>query len=160
MNCEYSEKLQDLDLQVKIQKDELRKKDSEIMELTNEAMKSSNDHGKKQALVEQERDFLRNDLNHLKENLQRKEMDLAELIKQNREKEEKIKSYRGKKKQAEKEVQEIKSQKDKIEHQMMNMQPISQAQNSVDSQQHEILRKELDNVKLEKIYLQNQLMTI
>lgn len=54
-------------------------------------------------------------------------MDLAELIKQNREKEEKIKSYRGKKKQAEKEVQEIKSQKDKIEHQMMNMQPISQA---------------------------------
>ncbi len=35
LNCEYTEKLQDLEMQVKIQKEEIRKRDSEIMELTN-----------------------------------------------------------------------------------------------------------------------------
>lgn len=47
LNCEYSEKLQDLEMQVKIQRDELRKKDAEIMELTSDTMKSSNEHNKK-----------------------------------------------------------------------------------------------------------------
>ncbi len=51
------------------------------MELTNETMKSSNEHNKKQALVEQERDFLRNDMNHMKELLQRKELDISDLTK-------------------------------------------------------------------------------
>lgn len=47
---------------------------------------------------------MRNDINHMKELMQRKELDINDLMKQNREKEEKIKSYRGKKKQAEKEA--------------------------------------------------------
>ncbi len=127
LNCEYTEKLQDLEMQTKVQKEELRKKDAEIMELTNETLKNSNEHNKKFALVEQERDFLRNDLGHIKENLHRKEMELNDILKQIKEKDEKIKSYRGKKKVAEKEAQEYKSQKDKFEHQMLNMQPITQA---------------------------------
>ncbi len=69
LNCEYTEKLQDLEMQVKIQKEEIRKRDSEIMELTNQTMKSSNDNSKKLALIEQERDFLRNDINHIKEQM-------------------------------------------------------------------------------------------
>lgn len=75
LNCEYTEKLQDLEMQVKIQKEEIRKRDAEIMELTNQTMKSSNDSSKKLALIEQERDFLRNDVNHIKEQLQRKDLD-------------------------------------------------------------------------------------
>ena len=52
LNCEYTEKLQDLEMQVKIQKEEIRKRDAEIMELTNQTMKSSNDSSKKLALIE------------------------------------------------------------------------------------------------------------
>ena len=52
LNCEFTEKVQDLELQTKIQKDELRKKDNEIIELTNETLKNSNDFNKKLALIE------------------------------------------------------------------------------------------------------------
>lgn len=69
LNCEYTEKVQDLELQTKIQKDEIRKRDGEIMELTNETLKNSNEFNKKLALIEQERDFIRNDLNNLKESI-------------------------------------------------------------------------------------------
>ena len=67
LNCEYTEKLQDLELQNKVQKDEIRKRETDIMELTNDHMKTSNDFNKKLALIEQERDFLKNDINNLKE---------------------------------------------------------------------------------------------
>jgi len=58
LNCEYTEKLHELEMQVKVQKDELRRKDQEIMEQTNETLKSCTENAKKLALVEQERDFL------------------------------------------------------------------------------------------------------
>ena len=45
-----------------MQKEELRKREGMITELTNEAIKASNESSKRLALVEQERDFLRRDL--------------------------------------------------------------------------------------------------
>ncbi|CDW83719.1 guanylate-binding n-terminal domain containing protein [Stylonychia lemnae] len=159
LNCEYTEKMQDLELQNKVQKEELRKKDNEIVDLTNETIKNSNDHNKRFALIEQEREFLRNDLNNLKESIQRKDLDLQDLNKQIRDKEEKIKSYRQKKKLSEKEAQDYKSQKDKFEQQILTMQPINNNVQMVDSSQLDFIKKELENVKLEKVYLQNQLLT-
>ena len=123
------------------------------MELTNETLKSSNEFNKKIALIEQERDFLKNEITHLKENTQRKDLDLSDFSKQIRERDDKIKSYRQKKKQSEKDALEFKALNQKYEQQLMNMQPINN--NQVDSAQVEVIRKELENMKLEKIYLQN-----
>lgn len=91
-------------MQSKVQKDEIKKRDNEIMELTNETLKNTNEFNKKIALIEQERDFLRNDMAHLKENYQRKEIEVGELAKQFKEKDEKIKSYKQKNKLSSKEA--------------------------------------------------------
>ena len=115
LNCEYTEKLQDLEIQNKVQKDEIRKRDNEITELTNENMKMSNEYSKKFALIEQERDFLKNDISNVKEQLQRKELELSDLVRQMREKEDKVKGYRGKKKQMKKDIEELRSMKEKYE---------------------------------------------
>lgn len=69
LNCEYTEKVQELELQSKIQKDEIRKRDTEIKEMTNESVKISNEYQKKLALLEQERDFIKNDLHSVKETM-------------------------------------------------------------------------------------------
>lgn len=98
-----------------MQKEELRKRDAEIVELTNETVKSSNEFSKKMALVEQERDFLRNEINNLKDNLQRKELDLQDFSKQLREREDRVKSYKQKRKLAEKEATELRQQRDRLE---------------------------------------------
>ena len=52
LNCEYTEKLHELELQTKIQKEELRKRENDIKDLTNESVKTSNDTSKKIALLE------------------------------------------------------------------------------------------------------------
>lgn len=52
LNCEYTEKMQELEMQTKAQKDELRKKDNEIKDLTNENMQIINQNSKKIALLE------------------------------------------------------------------------------------------------------------
>ena len=57
-------------------------------------MKNSNEYSKKVALLEQERDFLRNDLNNLKEVISRKEFEERESHKTMREKEEKLKTLK------------------------------------------------------------------
>lgn len=41
----------------------------------------------------------------------------------------------------------------------MTMQPINNNVQMVDSSQVDFIKKELENVKLEKVYLQNQLLT-
>ena len=69
LNVEYTEKLQQLELQAKMQKEELRKRESDIKDLTNEQVKFSNDNSKKVALLEQERDFLKNDVQNIKDTL-------------------------------------------------------------------------------------------
>lgn len=94
LSCEYTEKLHELEMQNKIQKDELKKRDTDIKELTSENVKTSNDYSKQIALLEQERDFLKNDLGHFKDNIQRKEMDGNDISKQLREKEEKLKNQK------------------------------------------------------------------
>lgn len=62
LNCEYSEKLKDLELQNKVHKDEVRKRDNQLVEMTNETIKRTNESSKRLALVEQERDFLKRDM--------------------------------------------------------------------------------------------------
>ena len=52
LNCEYTEKLQDLELQNKVQKEEIRKRDTQIQELSNDNMKATSEVSKKMALVE------------------------------------------------------------------------------------------------------------
>ena len=79
-------------MQSKIQKEELKKRDQEMKEATNDTLKNLNEYTKKVALLEQERDYLRNDVQNLKENLQKREIEDRESQKLIREKEDKIKS--------------------------------------------------------------------
>ncbi len=103
----YNEKIHEMDSQIRANKDELKKKDAQILEMTNEVVKVNNDSGKKMALVEQERDFLRRDLHQLRESMAKREGEVAETVKLVREKEEAIKSLRAKKKLLKKEVEEL-----------------------------------------------------
>lgn len=50
---------------------------------------------------------MRNEINNLKDNLQRKELDLQDFSKQLREREDRVKSYKQKRKLAEKEATEL-----------------------------------------------------
>lgn len=52
LNCEFSEKLAELESQNRLLKDEVRKKDNDIKDLTNEQLKQMNDSQKKIALIE------------------------------------------------------------------------------------------------------------
>ena len=81
-------------MQSKIQKEELKKRDQEMKEATNDTLKNLNEYTKKVALLEQERDYLRNDVQNLKENLQKREIEDRENQKLIREKEDKIKSLK------------------------------------------------------------------
>lgn len=81
-------------MQSKIQKEELKKRDQEMKEATNDTLKNLNEYTKKVALLEQERDYLRNDVQNLKENLQKREIEDRESQKLIREKEDKIKSLK------------------------------------------------------------------
>ena len=81
-------------MQAKIQKEELKKRDQEMKEATNDTLKNLNEYTKKVALLEQERDYLRNDVQNLKENLQKREIEDRESQKLIREKEDKIKSLK------------------------------------------------------------------
>ena len=75
--------------------------------MNNEIVRVNTENGKKMALVEQERDFLRRDLQQLRESMAKREGEVAETVKLVREKEETIKSLRGKKKLLKKEVEEL-----------------------------------------------------
>ncbi len=77
------------------------------MELNNEIVKVNNENGKKMALVEQERDFLRRDLHQVRESMAKREGEVAETVKLVREREDTIKQMRGKKKLLKKEVEEL-----------------------------------------------------
>lgn len=70
-------------------------------------MKVNNENGKKMALVEQERDFLRRDLHQVRESMAKREGEVAETVKLVREREDTIKQMRGKKKLLKKEVEEL-----------------------------------------------------
>lgn len=105
----YNEKINEMDSQLKANKDELKKKDAQILEMTNEVVKVNNESGKKMALVEQERDFLRRDLQQLRESTAKREGEVAETVKLVRDKEETIKSLRGKKKLLKREVEELRA---------------------------------------------------
>ena len=50
-----------------------------MKDVTNETLKNSNEYSKKVALLEQERDCLRNDLANLKEVISRKEIEEREF---------------------------------------------------------------------------------
>ena len=65
-----------------------------MKEATNDTLKNLNEYTKKVALLEQERDYLRNDVQNLKENLQKREIEDRENQKLIREKEDKIKSLK------------------------------------------------------------------
>ncbi len=80
------------------------------MELSSETVKNTNESIKRLALVEQERDFLRRDLQNARENMVKRENEFSESMRLVREKEEKIKSMRGKKKVLTKEIEDLKSQ--------------------------------------------------
>jgi hypothetical protein len=62
VNCEYTEKMNDLDILVKNLKDEIRKRDSDIKNLTDDQLKGASSSSKKQALLEQEMDFIKSEL--------------------------------------------------------------------------------------------------
>ena len=91
MNSEYSEKLRDIEVQNKALRDEIRKKEISLLELTNETMKMSNEANKRIALVEQERDFIKRDLIAIKEILQKREIEYTETGKALRGKDVKMK---------------------------------------------------------------------
>ena len=67
LNAEYAEKLRELDSQTRSLREELKKKEGHILELTNDSARASSETGKRLALVEQERDFLRRDLQAARE---------------------------------------------------------------------------------------------
>lgn len=91
-------------------KEELKKKELSLVELSNERMQVSNDHSKNIALIEQERDFLRRDLNSVRESLAKRESEMSESMRLLREKDDKIKSKRAKKKVMQKELQDLRVQ--------------------------------------------------
>jgi hypothetical protein len=60
--------------------------------------------------VEQERDFLRKDLSSTRELMAKRDSEVAEIVRSNKEKEEKIKIQRQKKKALTKELNDMRSQ--------------------------------------------------
>ncbi len=146
----YNEKIHEMDSQIRANKDELKKKDAQILEMTNEVVKVNNDSGKKMALVEQERDFLRRDLHQLRESMAKREGEVAETVKLVREKEEAIKSLRAKKKLLKKEVEEL-----RVAMQTINSQQSNQSEGVI--LQNQRLTKELENVRIDRGVLQSQL---
>lgn len=60
--------------------------------------------------MEQERDFLRKDLSSTRELMAKRDSEVAEIVRSNKEKEEKIKIQRQKKKALTKELNEMRSQ--------------------------------------------------
>ena len=109
LNCEYSEKLKDLESQNKVHRDEVRKRDTQLVEMTNETIKRTNENSKRLALVEQERDFLKRDLQSTRDSLQKREVDHGESVRVNRERDDKIKQQRNKKKALQRELNELKA---------------------------------------------------
>lgn len=81
-----------------------------LMELSSETVKNTNESIKRLALVEQERDFLKRDLQSAREMMVKRENEFSESLRLVREKEEKIKSLRNKKKVLTKEIENLKSQ--------------------------------------------------
>ena len=73
-------------------------------------MRASNEHAKRVALVEQEREFLRRDLQASREHMTKREAEIGDTLKMVRERDEKIKSQRSKKKALKKEIEEMRAQ--------------------------------------------------
>ncbi len=99
--------MHDIEMQNKANKEELRKRDAQILEMANEIVRVNSEQGKKVALVEQERDFLRRDLHQLRETTVKREGEVADTVKLVREKEETIKALRAKKKVLKKDIEEM-----------------------------------------------------
>ena len=78
--------------------------------MTQEAIRTSNEHAKRQALVEQERDFLRRDMTSLRENMTKREGDVGDSFKILRERDDKIKQQRSKKKELKRQIEELQAQ--------------------------------------------------
>ena len=77
--------------------------------MTNEQVKQTNEYQKKLALLEQERDFLKNDLHRSKENTLKNELEHRDTTKELRDVLEKAKNEKSKRKQVEKELVEMRS---------------------------------------------------
>lgn len=148
LNAEFTEKLRDLETQSRSLRDDLKRKDAHILELTNDSARASSETGKLLALVEQERDFLRRDLQAAKETAQRREGESSDVLRMAREKEEKIKAQRAKKKALAREIAELRSQ-------------LSHAASTTLDESSLVapLRSELESLRLERGVLLNQLET-
>lgn len=118
---------------------------------------------------------MKNDLQHLKETLQRKEGDQSQILQQNKQSEEKLKKHKNRSKQLDKELAEMRTTHSKMEHEVRALQQqlmvaatkasatatnnavVSEGMIVVDEKKMEALRKEVGDMKLERVYLQNQL---
>lgn len=150
LNAEYAEKLRELDSQSRSLREELKRKEGHILELTNDSARASSETGKRLALVEQERDFLRRDLQAARETAQRREGETSDSLRLAREKEEKIKAQRAKKKALARELADLRSQ---LSHHL------SMSTTAEESSQVGPLRHELESLRLERGVLQSQLET-
>ena len=107
---QLNERVFGIEAECRALKEEVRRKDLQIGDLTNEAARASNEHAKRVALVEQEREFLRRDLQASREHITKREAEIGDTLKMVRERDEKIKSQRSKKKALKKEIEEMRAQ--------------------------------------------------
>lgn len=106
---QVSEKVQDLEMQNRAMREEVRKRETQVQEMVNEAVKASNEHSKRMALVEQEREFVRREVQGLREERVRREESEAERARREREREAKVEREKEKKKALQKELSEVKA---------------------------------------------------
>jgi chromosome segregation ATPase len=105
-----NERVIGLEAEIRALKEESRRKDTQIIELSNENIKTSNEHAKNIALVGQEKEFMRRDLQALREQMVKREGDVGDTLKVIKERDDKIKSLRSKKKQLKKEAEDLRGQ--------------------------------------------------
>lgn len=108
--------------------------------------------------MEQEREFMKGEINQLRGNFDKKSGEMGDMAKVVREKDDICKKMKDKKKKMEKEIQEIKKEKDQMEMSFKNMQNMNS--NSVDAGKLESMQKENESLKMERMYLQNQLNVV
>lgn len=105
-----NERVIGLEAEIRALKEESRRKDTQIIELSNENIKTSNEHAKNIALVGQEKEFMRRDLQALREQMVKREGEVGDTLKVIKERDDKIKSLRSKKKQLKKEAEDLRGQ--------------------------------------------------
>ena len=115
--------------------------------MTQEIIKTSNEHAKRLALVEQERDFLRRDMLSLRENMTKRDGDVGDSLKILRDRDEKINQQRSKKRELKRQIEDLKAQVASANTQRDNRQDTLQ-------QTNQLLTKEVENLKMDKGVIQ------